>query len=188
MSKFVEFKIGNEIIKKNKAGHSAKKLRGKSLQNRTKAELWAEQIINQMIPKFEVIAEYPFQFRRFDFFFNRIKVALEIDGGYHEKEKQKAYDLLCDKYLYENYRITVFRVKNFETNSLVNYLNQIKMKLASTPIEEHGYKHQKRGGRKARLRWEKRQKTKSFKKKRVREPQLSKVFVPRTILRKKMSQ
>lgn len=121
-----EFQIGSRKVTKSLTGINNKKLRNESLVKRTKAELWARDILFETIGQKEIVEEYPFQFRRFDFYFRRIKVAVEIDGGYHSTAYQNEYDIKVDKYLYKKYRIKVFRVKNMDLDALMLVIKNIK--------------------------------------------------------------
>jgi len=48
-----------------------------------------------------------------DFYCPKLKLAVEIDGEYHEKPEQKIYDMERQSYL-ENFGITFVRIKNEE--------------------------------------------------------------------------
>jgi len=48
-----------------------------------------------------------------DFYCPKLKLAIEIDGEYHEKPEQKIYDKERQSYL-ENFGITFVRIKNEE--------------------------------------------------------------------------
>ncbi|MCL6495769.1 MAG: DUF559 domain-containing protein [Ignavibacterium sp.] len=48
-----------------------------------------------------------------DFYCPKLKLAVEIDGEYHEKQEQKIYDKERQSYL-ENFGITFVRIKNDE--------------------------------------------------------------------------
>uniref|UniRef100_A0A832DH88 Endonuclease domain-containing protein n=1 Tax=Ignavibacterium album TaxID=591197 RepID=A0A832DH88_9BACT len=48
-----------------------------------------------------------------DFYCPKLKLAVEIDGDYHEKPEQKIYDKERQSYL-ENFGITFVRIKNDE--------------------------------------------------------------------------
>lgn len=99
-----------------------------SLANRTKAEVWAENILMCNFSAKDYIAEYPMFNRRFDFYFPRIRIAIEIDGGYHNEFNQKEKDIISDKFM-QHKSINVFRVSNFDSRKMNEIVDYIKKKL-----------------------------------------------------------
>ncbi len=100
--------------------------RENALKNRTKAEIWAEEILLKHFQWFDFIPEYIYKFRRFDFYFPPLKIAVEIDGGYHNKPKQLQIDLDNDAFLMKKNNVIVMRVPNFDLDRLLEVITQIK--------------------------------------------------------------
>jgi very-short-patch-repair endonuclease len=125
--------IKNKLMRK-KVTANTYELRQKALLSRTKAELWAESVIKERFKIEEFEVEYVFKWRRFDFYFKRVHVALEIDGGYHNTVLQRRTDSENDQILYKHFKIKVFRVRNFDLLALHLKLNQIELMLNGKPI------------------------------------------------------
>ncbi len=102
-----------------------KQFRVNSLKNRTKAEIWTEDVLLRHFKWFDFIPEYQFKFRRFDFYFPSLRVAVEVDGSYHSGEQSK-YDARIDIYLLQKFKVIVLRVPNFDLIKLMDVIKQIK--------------------------------------------------------------
>jgi acetylglutamate kinase len=85
--------------------------------------LWAAIKINEWHLKFR--RQHPISLYIADFYCHRVKLVIELDGGYHENKEVKIYDAAREKDIKE-YGITVLRFKNEEIyNNLSNVLNKI---------------------------------------------------------------
>lgn len=125
--------IRSRKLQRKNISVNTNELREIALLNRTKAELWAESVIKERFKDEEFEIECVFKWRRFDFYFSRIRVALEIDGGYHNNPTQKKTDYENDLLLYKHFKIKVFRVNNFDLLGLFAKLNQIDLMLSAKP-------------------------------------------------------
>ena len=54
-----------------------------------------------------------------DFYIPMIKLAIEIDGGYHDSAEQRRKDKFKDKMLLEKREVKVLRIKNDEVEQLI---------------------------------------------------------------------
>ena len=60
-----------------------------------------------------------------DFYLPKLKLCIELDGGYHETEKQIKRDLNKDNYLINERKFKVLRIKNEDVlNFNINILKQ----------------------------------------------------------------
>jgi acetylglutamate kinase len=85
--------------------------------------LWAAIKINEWHLKFR--RQHPISLYIADFYCHRVKLVIELDGGYHENKEVKIYDAAREKDIKE-YGITVLRFRNEEIyNNLSNVLNKI---------------------------------------------------------------
>lgn len=169
--------IRSRKLQRKNISVNTNELREIALLNRTKAELWAESIIKERFKNEEFEIEHVFKWRRFDFYFSRIRVDLEIDGGYHNTVSQRKTDLENDLLLYKHFKIKVLRVRNFDMLGLFMMLNQIELMLNEKPVLSD--KKIKKLVNKKKNRY---QCFKSISKKKTIGPL---PFKPRTILRKK---
>jgi len=190
----VEFKIGNVVIKKN-VNCRQRSFKKESLKNRTPYEIEVENILSGVFVKLEdFFIEHVFQFRRFDFYFPKIKLALEIDGEYHDTYFQREYDNKTDQYLKDRYSIRVVRILNKDVASKIQgVIDKIKIELSEKKLrinnntknltESEHYKYiktpQKRSVKKGK-------KTKNINKHRKDLIEIN-PFKPKTITRKKAS-
>lgn len=102
-------------------------LRRKNLLTRTQAEMWAHTILAKSFDPKEFSCEHIFRFRRFDFYFHRVKIALEIDGSIHKEQHQKLLDKETDRILLAENGIRVLRVDNFDHHGIESAIKQIKI-------------------------------------------------------------
>lgn len=100
--------------------------RDRSLANPTLAELWAFRVLKESLPDISFQREYVINNRRFDFFFDRIKIAVEIDGAYHKADKQFLKDKKSDKLMFLIHKIIVLRIDNFDKDKLIEVINAIR--------------------------------------------------------------
>lgn len=117
---------GKEIVKTVPSKKMMNKLRQAALASRTDAELWAERIFKKEFGNDAFFVEHIFHYRRFDFYFKRQRIAVEIDGGYHYEKNQRIIDLSIDKLLLEKYQVVVIRIKNFDKDEMNDAINKIK--------------------------------------------------------------
>ena len=119
--------------KKSSFAKKLKEYRKESLNNRTKAEVWANDRLLKSFNKCEFQLEFIHGNRRFDFFFPRVQIALEIDGGYHNSPEQSLKDMKSDMLMKER-GIIVLRCKNFDEITLNKHVmlidEKIKQKIA----------------------------------------------------------
>lgn len=117
--------IDGTVLKKKLVDFSSyKELREKALTNRTKAEIAAERMFTYFIGKEHFIPEYIFKFRRFDFYFPSIRLAVEIDGSSHDNKQ--IFDKSIDIHLLNKYNIKIFRIKNFDESKTLEIIDLIK--------------------------------------------------------------
>jgi very-short-patch-repair endonuclease len=81
-------------------------------KNMTDAEriLW-DELKNRKLMKLKFRRQHPLHFYIADFYCHEKKLVIEVDGGIHNKRKQKIHDDNRSAEL-ERYGIKVFRVKN----------------------------------------------------------------------------
>ena len=60
-----------------------------------------------------------------DFYIPMLKLAIEVDGGYHNSVKQIRKDKFKDKILLQKRKIKVIRIKNCETNQIISRICQV---------------------------------------------------------------
>ena len=92
----------------------------------TQAEriMWARLRNNQLVYRF--LRQYSIGYYIVDFYCPKFKLAVEIDGKYHEKTDTKLYDQERDAYL-NNLGIKLLRFKNDDVlNNIENVLLQIR--------------------------------------------------------------
>lgn len=104
------------------------RFRKEALENRTDAEVWANELIDRIFSKTDYQVEYIYRTKRFDFYFPLLRIALEIDGGYHKTDEQKKKDFLRDMELLKQ-NIKVIRCDNFDNENLIKLLDYIKLEL-----------------------------------------------------------
>lgn len=100
--------------------------RQQAMKNRTKSELFVENQLLVNFKKDDYKVEYIFKHRRFDFYFPRIRVALEVDGGYHNEFNQKYKDSVNDKEFLINDSIRTIRIANNDVKALNIAIEEIK--------------------------------------------------------------
>jgi very-short-patch-repair endonuclease len=91
-------------------------------RNLTKAEeiLWSNvRIFRRSIHGFRFRRQHPFGPFILDFYCHQALLAVEIDGGYHENQKQHQYDEMRTQYLKER-GLEVIRFNNEEVEKNVN--------------------------------------------------------------------
>lgn len=116
--------------KKSSISKRLKEFRIESLNNRTNAELWANEKLLKYFSKCEFQLEFIYGFRRFDFFFTRVKIALEIDDESHNTPEQKEKDNNSDLVMQVK-GITVLRCNNFDEITLNKHILLIDEKIKS---------------------------------------------------------
>ncbi len=102
----------------------------KNRRNSTEAEqkLW-NQLKGKKLHGFKFRRQHPIGNFILDFYCHKVKLAIELDGKYHENEEHKEYDRLRTKALKE-IEIKELRFKNEEVlNDLENVLKKIKEQL-----------------------------------------------------------
>lgn len=115
-------KLNKKVVRKLKS------FRSESIHNRTPAEIWAEDEICKRFSKADYQVEFIFFNYRLDFYFPMVKVAIEIDGGYHNNPKQVRKDVERDAFLAER-NIKTFRVVNFDSMKLLMVLDYVDLVL-----------------------------------------------------------
>lgn len=135
---------GKEIVKTVPSKKMMNKLRQAALASRTDAELWAERIFKKEFGNDAFFVEHIFHYRRFDFYFKRQRIAVEIDGGYHYEQNQRIIDLSIDKLLLEKYRVVVLRIKNFDKEEMQEVIKKIKQLTVPELITKNITKREKR--------------------------------------------
>lgn len=102
------------------------KFRNEALSKRTKAELWAQEyLVKLFVLDKDFTIEHIFDNRRFDFYFKSRKIALEIDGGYHNTPEQRQKDFDSDLRFKQQFNLKVLRVKNFDQLALEKAVKEI---------------------------------------------------------------
>lgn len=104
----------------------------KNRSNSTKAEekLWKE-LKGKKLHGFKFRRQHPIGHFILDFYCHKAKLAIELDGPYHENEEQKQYDELRTKAL-NDIEIKELRFKNEEVfNNIERVLETIKEQLMS---------------------------------------------------------
>ena len=95
--------------------------------NRTAAELrlW-EALKGNKLGGYKFRSQHPISSFVLDFYCHKLKLAIEVDGLYHNTEEQKKYDRIRTKKL-EEQGIKLIRFTNDEViNDLANVLNKIR--------------------------------------------------------------
>ncbi len=105
------------------------KYRKQSLEKRTAAELWAQNILFSKFKNENISIEHIYGFRRFDFFIPKLKTVIEIDGRYHKTIEMRKKDRDNDDYLFRRRGIKVFRVNNFDSRKMSLVCEQIEQEL-----------------------------------------------------------
>jgi len=101
-----------------------KKYKATALEKRTPGEVWADKVLTENGLFYS--REHIFRFSRFDFYFKRKRIALEIDGEYHDDDIQKKKDLLRDSIHLKNHSVITYRVKNFDMDRLLFVISEIR--------------------------------------------------------------
>lgn len=107
--------------------HPLFKDRRKELRkNSTKTEkiLW-DELRNKKINNLKFYRQYSVGPYILDFYSPSLRLALEIDGGYHDEINQKQYDRERDEYLNQN----DIRVLRFMNHQIENNLNAVLLKI-----------------------------------------------------------
>lgn len=149
----------NEEYFRNKNVHHqiANQYRLDALKNKTKAEVWAEEILLNNFESKKFVVQCVYKFRRFDFFFPLIKTAIEIDGSIHLNQDTQEYDKACDLYLLQRFNIKVLRVTNFDLIKMMDVVKDVKMMMSNPEFRHKKYakklkKRDKRRERKSKRR------------------------------------
>lgn len=107
--------------------------RENSLNNPTMHESFVYECFLKEFKHSEFHREFWFKNRRFDFYFPKIKTAIEIDGGYHNTEKQKYKDQESDKFVFTKYGIKTIRIKNEDVKTKIEaVIKQLKESLKNS--------------------------------------------------------
>lgn len=101
------------------------KFRKKALKERTNAEIWAQEILNEHFKEMLQV-EYIYKTRRFDFYLPTLRIAIEIDGKYHNQPDQNKKDIESDKEMIRSKGILVLRVANFDQERIMEVISNIK--------------------------------------------------------------
>lgn len=120
------------------------RFRQEALSKRTPAELWAENNLLSIFNKSEFDVERNFDKFRFDFYFPKKRIALEIDGEYHLRPEQIVLDKARDEKVFKIASVKTIRVFNFDKVSLENAINEISLSKIITDIQNPPKNRKKR--------------------------------------------
>lgn len=156
--KILDLLTFNEEYFKNKnvSYQIANQYRLEALKNKTKAEVWAEEILLNNFEAKKFVVQCVYKFRRFDFFFPLIKTAVEIDGSIHLNQDTQDYDKACDLYLLQRFNIKVLRVQNFDLIKMMDVVKDIKMMMSNPEFRHKKYARKFKENNKCRERKSKR--------------------------------
>lgn len=110
--------------KRNELRVKLRSYRNESLLNPTDAETETYNILLKSFHKCEIIREFIEGFRRFDFYLPRVRIALEIDGEYHNTPRQSLKDQKSDKFM-KGKGIIVLRCANHDLVTLEKHISFI---------------------------------------------------------------
>jgi very-short-patch-repair endonuclease len=118
LKRFQSGNRGENIWKKSDTKKRLAEFREENANHITPSQKKADKIIRKIVKKFglQYTTEAPLIPYIIDFYFKEVKIAIEIDGGIHDR--QIAYDDRRDEFLKKIYGITVIRLKNEEVETV----------------------------------------------------------------------